>query len=242
MDIKHLLGHPCDPYSSFLLKKSSRTTTEFDNLIHIVAEPQQQYQRDQHGDDSLFFGEQVEFLSHSRSNSTQSVSSCSSSGQSSITGNVNQQSPSSIMSSPCTSPILKSRNQHYYQRQRVNSETCRRSVSAISSGGISASSSQQHHHYHQATTRRSSASYIQTRTPWTPEEDDLLQKGYEQGLSWAMISCTYLPHRSRGCCWGRFKTLQSKNVIEVYQQRICQRPWKITGNSKGGDRKKILHA
>ncbi|ORZ00630.1 hypothetical protein BCR43DRAFT_419919, partial [Syncephalastrum racemosum] len=50
----------------------------------------------------------------------------------------------------------------------------------------------------------------QTRTPWTAEEDYLLQQGYAQGLSWAMISATYLPHRSRGCCWGRFKTLQTK--------------------------------
>ncbi|KAI8098558.1 uncharacterized protein BX664DRAFT_319023 [Halteromyces radiatus] len=50
----------------------------------------------------------------------------------------------------------------------------------------------------------------QTRTPWSSEEDFLLQKGYSQGLSWAMISSTYLPHRSRGCCWGRFKTLQAK--------------------------------
>ncbi|KAI8332459.1 hypothetical protein BC941DRAFT_334999, partial [Chlamydoabsidia padenii] len=53
----------------------------------------------------------------------------------------------------------------------------------------------------------------QTRNPWTPIEDDLLQKGYEQGLSWAMISANFLPHRSRGCCWGRFKTLQSKNLV-----------------------------
>lgn len=50
----------------------------------------------------------------------------------------------------------------------------------------------------------------QTRTPWTAEEDYLLQQGYTQGLSWAMISAKYLPHRSRGCCWGRFKTLQTK--------------------------------
>lgn len=50
----------------------------------------------------------------------------------------------------------------------------------------------------------------QTRTPWTWEEDYLLQHGYSQGLSWAAISSTYLPHRSRGCCWGRFKTLQAK--------------------------------
>ncbi|KAI8079692.1 uncharacterized protein B0P05DRAFT_571596 [Gilbertella persicaria] len=75
--------------------------------------------------------------------------------------------------------------------------------------------------------RSNSTSMIQTRVPWTPEEDDLLQKGYEQGLSWAMISFNFLPHRSRGCCWGRFKTLQNKNVIEVYQHRVCQRPWRI---------------
>lgn len=52
----------------------------------------------------------------------------------------------------------------------------------------------------------------QTRTPWTASEDYLLEKGYLQGLSWAMISAKYLPHRSRGCCWGRFKTLQTKST------------------------------
>lgn len=52
----------------------------------------------------------------------------------------------------------------------------------------------------------------QTRTPWTSSEDYLLEKGYLQGLSWAMISSKYLPHRSRGCCWGRFKTLQTKST------------------------------
>lgn len=52
----------------------------------------------------------------------------------------------------------------------------------------------------------------QTRTPWTASEDYLLEKGYMQGLSWAMISAKYLPHRSRGCCWGRFKTLQTKST------------------------------
>lgn len=54
--------------------------------------------------------------------------------------------------------------------------------------------------------------HSQTRTPWSTEEDQLLQQGYSQGLSWAMISTVYLPHRSRGCCWGRFKTLQSKSM------------------------------
>ena len=51
----------------------------------------------------------------------------------------------------------------------------------------------------------------QTRTPWTATEDYLLEKGYLQGLSWAMISAKYLPHRSRGCCWGRFKTLRAQS-------------------------------
>ncbi|KAI8146512.1 hypothetical protein BJV82DRAFT_598811 [Fennellomyces sp. T-0311] len=61
-----------------------------------------------------------------------------------------------------------------------------------------------------APAQRPHRSGPQTRTPWTRHEDYLLQRGYSQGLSWAMISSTYLPHRSRGCCWGRFKTLQAK--------------------------------
>lgn len=116
-------------------------------------------------------------------------------------------------------------------RRRVNSELCRRSDSKFVV--FQQQQQQQQKQEYNTTVRRrrsNSTSYIQTRTPWTPEEDDLLQKGYEQGLSWAMISCTFLPHRSRGCCWGRFKTLQSKNAIEVYQQRICQRPWKAHTN------------
>ncbi|KAG2201887.1 hypothetical protein INT46_006697 [Mucor plumbeus] len=69
---------------------------------------------------------------------------------------------------------------------------------------------------------------VQTRTPWTPFEDHLLQQGYDQGLSWAMISSTYLPHRSRGCCWGRFKTLQNKNMVDPSHShmRHFRRPWK----------------
>ncbi|KAI8877766.1 hypothetical protein K501DRAFT_306089 [Backusella circina FSU 941] len=71
-------------------------------------------------------------------------------------------------------------------------------------------------------------SAVQTRTPWTPFEDQLLQQGYDQGLSWAMISSTYLPHRSRGCCWGRFKTLQNKNMVDPNHShmRHFRRPWK----------------
>ncbi|KAI7867971.1 hypothetical protein BDF14DRAFT_620207 [Spinellus fusiger] len=80
-------------------------------------------------------------------------------------------------------------------------------------------------------SRKERCESSQTRTPWSSLEDELLQKGYKQGFSWAMISSIYLPHRSRGCCWGRFKTLQSKNIIEVkYQQhkhhRFGRHLWK----------------
>ena len=63
-----------------------------------------------------------------------------------------------------------------------------------------------------APSRRPTARVSQTRTPWTPKEDYLLRQGYAEGLSWAMISFHDLPHRSRGCCWGRFKMLQTKTV------------------------------
>lgn len=76
------------------------------------------------------------------------------------------------------------------------------------------------------TRSESTGSTQQTRTPWTPFEDELLRRGYNQGLSWAMISSTYLPHRSRGCCWGRFKTLQSKNLVDPNHMRYFKRPWK----------------
>ncbi|KAI9360976.1 hypothetical protein BD770DRAFT_470987 [Pilaira anomala] len=190
MDIKHLLCHPCDPYSSLLEKKQDNIQI---NTTNIFYEP-------------------VEFWRHSRSNSTQSsISNSSCSSQSTI-----------YHHSPSPSPVIK-------HRRRVNSE--------ISSGDFIVNSPQQiYHHSRRHHRSNSSTSHIQTRTPWSPEEDGLLRKGYEQGLSWAMISCTYLPHRSRGCCWGRFKTLQSKNVMEVYQQRICQRPWKASSPKK--DRKK----
>ncbi|KAI9470489.1 MAG: hypothetical protein EXX96DRAFT_584510 [Benjaminiella poitrasii] len=84
----------------------------------------------------------------------------------------------------------------------------------------------------------------QQRTPWSYHEDQLLQQGYDQGLSWAMISTLYLPHRSRGCCWGRFKTLQAK-LIEQREwnrtedkllmmaikkhSRLFRQAWKVVG-------------
>ncbi|GAN09372.1 hypothetical protein MAM1_0263d08898 [Mucor ambiguus] len=150
-----------------------------------------------------------EFWQHNRSISTASIASNTS------TCTTNSNHSSSIHSFTTT-------DQHQKYRRRVNSESDTKFIAYPN-----------HQQQRQKPTitvakraRAYSASSIQTRTPWTPAEDDLLQKGYQQGLSWAMISCTFLPHRSRGCCWGRFKTLQSKNAIEVYQQRICQRPWK----------------
>ncbi|KAI8874608.1 hypothetical protein K501DRAFT_285866 [Backusella circina FSU 941] len=56
------------------------------------------------------------------------------------------------------------------------------------------------------------------RKPWSEREDHLLKKGYSKGLSWAMISSLYLPDRSRGCCWGRFKTLQMKSCKNTNKQ------------------------
>ncbi|KAK4513236.1 54S ribosomal protein L7, mitochondrial [Mucor velutinosus] len=149
----------------------------------------------------------VEFWQHNRSMSTASIAS-----------NTSTCTTNSNYSSSMNSFITTDQPQKY--RRRVSSESDTKFI---------AYSNHQQQRQKPATTKRiraNSVSYIQTRTPWTPAEDDLLQKGYQQGLSWAMISCTFLPHRSRGCCWGRFKTLQSKNAIEVYQQRICQRPWK----------------
>ncbi|ORX54399.1 hypothetical protein DM01DRAFT_1335543 [Hesseltinella vesiculosa] len=82
--------------------------------------------------------------------------------------------------------------------------------------------------HHPQVTRRSSQT--PTRMAWSPYEDELLSQGYEMGLSWAMISSTYLPHRSRGCCWGRFKTLQHKKLLSAHKQRhqrIKTKPWKV---------------
>lgn len=79
----------------------------------------------------------------------------------------------------------------------------------------------------QRRSQNSSAAQMSRRVPWTPDEDELLKQGYEQGLSWAMIASTYLPHRSRGCCWGRLKTLKNKRFLSIQRQlRVKSRPWK----------------
>ncbi|ORZ23595.1 hypothetical protein BCR42DRAFT_487536 [Absidia repens] len=171
-------------------------------------------------------------LSPSTSSSASSLSSSSSSTLSSpITPTMNT-TATATKSTTTTTTAMHDRQQ---QRRRHRSA----STSHVHH--------QHHHHPHQQQQQAQrhipdpSAStppminQIQTRTPWTPLEDSLLQKGYEQGLSWAMISSTYLPHRSRGCCWGRFKTLQNKNLIDVkvqQQLRSAKLAWKTMEVSK----------
>jgi hypothetical protein len=65
---------------------------------------------------------------------------------------------------------------------------------------------------------RSQSKSSNQRKPWSEHEDYLLKKGYSKGLSWAAISSMYLPDRSRGCCWGRFKTLQMKSCKRTNKQ------------------------
>ncbi|KAI9495505.1 hypothetical protein BDB00DRAFT_236070 [Zychaea mexicana] len=106
---------------------------------------------------------------------------------------------------------------------------------APSQGSSSSSASSSSSSRRSRSTSASSVNApVQTRMAWTPTEDDLLQQGYDEGLSWAMISATYLPHRSRGCCWGRFKTLQSKNLVDPKRQnaRLFRRPWKAVDGAK----------
>ena len=214
MDINHLLCHPItkpdfthqelispSPLSSFSSNSSSPTLSPPHHYF-VLPLP------------ANF--ENVDFWKHNRSMSTQSSASNCTINSSISSSSINMKIPTIATLTTAAAATTATEQQKY--RRRVNSESDTKFIAYPN-----------HQHQKSKPTKRArsnSESYIQTRTPWTPDEDDLLQKGYEQGLSWAMISCTFLPHRSRGCCWGRFKTLQSKNVIEVYQQRICQRPWK----------------
>lgn len=228
MNIKHLL---CD---STLMHDD---TVSEDNFSSILLQKSLQNQAVA----SFPHGAEVEFWKHCRSNSTRS--SCSSSTSSS--------SVSSIGSTFSNSEYAFNTDHYYHyhhsvpiienRQQRVNIELCRSYTALINvNEDLIATKKKQPLMVAdglQKSRCNSTPNYVQTRTPWTPQEDRLLQKGYEQGLSWAMISSTYLPNRSRGCCWGRFKTLQSRNVIDVYQKRICQRPWKVANlKSKSNNR------
>ncbi|KAG2215254.1 hypothetical protein INT45_007414 [Circinella minor] len=87
------------------------------------------------------------------------------------------------------------------KRRRTTSETATNSMYCVPMDTC---------RYYYSRQHQPIINHHQTRIPWTPFEDTLLKRGYNEGLSWAMISSTYLPHRSRGCCWGRYKTLQMK--------------------------------
>ncbi|KAL9556248.1 hypothetical protein MBANPS3_001973 [Mucor bainieri] len=230
MDINHLLCHPIINKSDFhyqhhhssLLPDDTSFPATISSTLPTFSSPGAT-QHHQHYVLPLPANfDNVEFWQHNRSMSTASIVSNTS------TCTTNSSSNSSMNSFTTTTTTTTTADHQHNQkyRRRVNSES---DTKFIAYPNHHHHQQQQQHQQRQKPSKRAranSASYIQTRTPWTPAEDDLLQKGYEQGLSWAMISCTFLPHRSRGCCWGRFKTLQSKNAIEVYQQRICQRPWK----------------
>lgn len=155
-----------------------------------------------------------------------SISTCSSASSSSSQEDFTPGRSTSFSSSP---------QQQRQQRQQQTNAMRRRAASDVSLT--------RHHMFiysHPNRRPRSESAgnnNVQTRTPWTPFEDHLLQQGYDQGLSWAMISSTYLPHRSRGCCWGRFKTLQNKNMVDPNHShmRHFRRPWKaidFTHNNK----------
>ncbi|KAI8393535.1 uncharacterized protein BYT42DRAFT_507127 [Radiomyces spectabilis] len=98
----------------------------------------------------------------------------------------------------------------HYSRRRTNSAGS--SVSVTPKTNYSATNRRR------CTSASGAPNAVTQRTPWTPMEDHLLRLGYEQGLSWAMVSSTYLPHRSRGCCWGRFKTLQNKDAMTTARE------------------------
>lgn len=127
---------------------------------------------------------------------------------------------SSACSSSLSSPSTTSTSPHpYYYSTPSSPETERVSAPTVNNSSESAT------HYNR---------HSQIRIPWSSKEDQLLQQGVSQGLSWAMISTVYLPHRSRGCCWGRFKTLQSKYVEqkEWSEAEDHQLLWAIKKNSR----------
>ncbi|KAG2219491.1 hypothetical protein INT45_010411 [Circinella minor] len=67
--------------------------------------------------------------------------------------------------------------------------------------------------YEQAIDSNNKQSHIKKRLPWTPEEDQLLLKGYnELGRQWSKISRQYLPHRFRVNIRDRYDETLSPTV------------------------------
>ncbi|KAF1806732.1 Homeodomain-like DNA binding domain-containing transcription factor [Mucor lusitanicus] len=227
MDLKYLL---CEPVSKLAVKANEQAAA----LMH---QTNQQQNHDWH---SITMyptvitkqqdWNQQQLLTSSPKSVCSSLSTCSSTSSNSSSEDYVATPGRSNSFSSLRAPIPQYHHQHQQEQSR------RRTASDVSLT--------RHHMFiysHPNRRPRSESagntSNVQTRTPWTPFEDHLLQQGYDQGLSWAMISSTYLPHRSRGCCWGRFKTLQNKNMVDPNHthMRHFRRPWKaidFSNNSK----------
>ncbi|KAI9258440.1 hypothetical protein EDC94DRAFT_543548, partial [Helicostylum pulchrum] len=198
MDLKYLL---CEPVSKLAVKANEQT---------VIIQQQQQKQQ-----------QQYDWIMSSPKSTCSSISTCSSTSTNSDDYTASPPDRSNSFSS------LRNSSSPKQQQQQQQNLSRRRTASDVSLT--------RHHMFiysHPNRRPRSESAgnnnNVQTRTPWTPFEDHLLQQGYDQGLSWAMISSTYLPHRSRGCCWGRFKTLQNKNMVDPSHShmRHFRRPWK----------------
>lgn len=245
MDLKYLL---CEPVSKLAVKANEQA-------IMFQQQQEQRQQQDQkfglnwHTNSkpySSVISEKQEWnsfqqpvLIESPKSTCSSISTCSSASTNSGDEYLNTPGKSHSFSSLRSSS--SSSKQHYQQQQQQQPR--RRTASDVSLN--------RHHMFiysHPNRRPRSESAgnnnNVQTRTPWTPFEDHLLQQGYDQGLSWAMISSTYLPHRSRGCCWGRFKTLQNKNMVDPTHShmRHFRRPWKaidFSNNNESGKRNSL---
>ncbi|KAI8148620.1 hypothetical protein BJV82DRAFT_574844 [Fennellomyces sp. T-0311] len=231
MDIKHLLCHPTDPY----LAPPKPQEPVIDRMPYNSSPEYDYCSRDYWHNNNNCRG--------CRSNSVSSIqSNCSS--MASPPSLVRSRTTSDASSQASASP----REWAYPATPRDEDTTMIRlgyepyylvphtpSVSTGSCNMVGRYRAPSHGSRRSRSTSASSVNApVQTRMAWTPTEDDLLQQGYDEGLSWAMISATYLPHRSRGCCWGRFKTLQSKNLVDPKRQnaRLFRRPWKAVDGAK----------
>lgn len=252
MDLKYLL---CEPVSKFAVKANEQQAA-------LIEQQQTQHHRfnlvlDWHANSSAssiypptkleaigqLHNQQQEWNIHISSPKSicSSVSTCSSISSTNSGGENDTTSTiipgrSQSLSSP--SRISTQQSKQYHQRRRAASDVSLTKHHMF----IYSHPNRRPRSESSASNNGASNNNVQTRTPWTPYEDHLLQQGYDQGLSWAMISSTYLPHRSRGCCWGRFKTLQNKNMIDSSHahMRHFRRPWKAIDFSNNNDKKSIL--
>jgi hypothetical protein len=211
MDIKYLL---CDSNTPFAAKENQAVA------IHPNEPYNMEWSRLPSFKDNNSHDMWTASLSSPKSTCS-SISTCSS--PSSCDSDIESPASSRSSSFSYSSSPPKEIQSHYQQQQNQNR---RRTASDAS---VTRHRMFIYSHPHRRPRSESAGNNaVQTRTPWTPFEDQLLQQGYDQGLSWAMISSTYLPHRSRGCCWGRFKTLQNKNMVDPNHShmRHFRRPWK----------------